>query len=158
MNFEDQMMQGVSSAEIGRRTMAWRLKNFSEQGRMRHALQIVEEVTEAYEDMTGGVCPNKELADVVLSVCAMAAFEGITLRDEPLIADLNHLIRHTGKLARAVGKESEGIRPESRGDVAEELQMIYSIALCLMMAQDEPIATFTEARLTRMEGLVFSRG
>lgn len=92
---------------IGYLVHAWRVRNFGEPSAMRNALQICEEA---------------------------------------------------GEVARVVGKTEEGIRPDTRGNLPDELGDVLLSVCGMAAAQGIDLNAIAHARLERMESLDFTKG
>lgn len=68
------------------------------------------------------------------------------------------ICEESGEVARAVGKAEERIRPETRGNLADELGDVL-LAVCGMAANEGiDLQAIAHQRLVRMEGLDFRDG
>ena len=67
------------------------------------------------------------------------------------------IAEEVGEVARAVGKESEGIRILDRGNLADELGDVILATCGMIEAEGFDIAEIVERRLARMESLDFKK-
>lgn len=156
---------------VGRTVKEWRVEQFGEQSLFRHLTQLVEEAGEAAEALLSGDLLDfrKELGDFYM---ALAAFYTITDQEldlatqKALLALRPTAIVHTGawgssvlcslsKLARVIGKESEGIREETRGTLQEPLGELIVLAYVGASYLGEALQDLVAERVERMLSLNF---
>ena len=71
--------------------------------------------------------------------------------------NLAQITEEVGEVARAVGKAEEGIRPETRGSLDQELGDVLLATLGMIAAEGFDPEEIVNARLTRMEALDFTQ-
>lgn len=68
------------------------------------------------------------------------------------------ICEEAGEVARAVGKADEGIRPETRGNLADELGDVILATCGMAAAEGIDLVEVVKRRLARMESLDFTKG
>lgn len=76
--------------------------------------------------------------------------------EQSRMRNLAQITEEVGEVARAAGKEEEGIRPETRGNIADELGDVILATCGMAYAEGIDLSAVIARRLERMEGLDFT--